>query len=378
MSPPLDLTPVDKLEFLILVDNVIEWFSTLPTGFTAELPQHLSSPRVPIDELTGLPLVDLDNFCCGAHGLSILIKATIGDKSYTTLLDSGPEPHSIERNLAAMQVSLVDLDHIVLSHWHRDHSGGILKALDIRNKQVAQAETINDGMSPRREVTVDLHPSRPKRRGISRPPDFVPVCALPQDPTFDDIAALGAKVDLHDEPHELLDRDGAKTGIGVSGEIERVTGFERGIPGAITWMADEEGREGWFNDPLIMDERYIVVDVKGHGLVVFSSCSHAGICNVVHSLQPFQRPLHAIVGGLHLAPVEKQPAAETVQFLSERIDPPPKYIVPLHCTGLEPRAMLRKVFGNACVPAGTGVKVVWQGSDEDDEKFDGQGFTVRH
>ncbi|WWC68609.1 uncharacterized protein I206_102539 [Kwoniella pini CBS 10737] len=368
MSPPLNLAAVDKLEFLILVDNFIEWFSTLPPGFTHELPQHMLAKDVPKDALTGLPTVDLDNYCCGAHGLAVLIKTTIGDESNTVLFDSGPEPKSIERNIKAMKVDLTDLDAIALSHWHRDHSGGILRALEIRQNQLGELSNGN-------YVQVDLHPNRPIRRGISRPPDYIPICTLPTDPTFEEIEQRGGKVELNDKPHEILNKKGIRTGIGISGEINRVTSFEVGLPGALTWMKDEIGEEGWFNDHLIMDERYAVVDVKGHGLVVFSSCSHAGICNVIHSLQPFNRPIHAIVGGLHLSPVEKQPVTQTVDFLSRRIKPPPNHILPLHCTGLEPRAMLREKMGNKVVSCGTGLKVIWKGSDKDEEKMD-EGFEI--
>lgn len=88
---------VDKLEFLVLVDNSecadpvqsssdlphlkpfpylttgIERLQRLPPGFTHELPQHLHHHLNPVDELTGLPLTRFEDFCCGAHGLSILI-----------------------------------------------------------------------------------------------------------------------------------------------------------------------------------------------------------------------------------------------------------------------------------------------------------------
>ena len=40
----------------------------------------------------------------------------------------------------------------------------------------------------------------------------------------------------------------------------------------------------WHDDPLIMDERYLAVHVKGRGPVVFSACSHAGIINVMHDV----------------------------------------------------------------------------------------------
>jgi 7,8-dihydropterin-6-yl-methyl-4-(beta-D-ribofuranosyl)aminobenzene 5'-phosphate synthase len=67
------LTRVDKLEFLVLVDNSIERLQKLPPGFIHELPQHIHAPNAEVDSLTGLPLMRLANFCCGAHGLSILL-----------------------------------------------------------------------------------------------------------------------------------------------------------------------------------------------------------------------------------------------------------------------------------------------------------------
>lgn len=45
----------------------------------------------------------------------------------------------------------------------------------------------------------------------------------------------------------------------------------------------------------IVDERYAAVDVAGKGLVIFSSCSHAGICNVIADAQKrLQKPILAV------------------------------------------------------------------------------------
>lgn len=49
-------------------------------------------------------------------------KSTIGDKTYTVLMDAGPESKSIARNAKAMAVPLDELDAIVLSHWHADRA----------------------------------------------------------------------------------------------------------------------------------------------------------------------------------------------------------------------------------------------------------------
>jgi len=68
-----------------------------------------------------------------------------------------------------------------------------------------------------------------------------------------------------------------------------------------------------------------------------------------------------VVGGLHLVPTNIQPMNETVDFIARRIQPRPKYVLPLHCTGLEARAKLREAIGEACIPAGVGMKVVVDG-----------------
>jgi 7,8-dihydropterin-6-yl-methyl-4-(beta-D-ribofuranosyl)aminobenzene 5'-phosphate synthase len=220
-------------------------------------------------------------------------------------------------------------------------------------------------------LTVDLHPDRPLRRGLAPPPKFVPITNWSPDPTFEEVSAAGGRVDLRAEAHEIL-AGGVGTGVHVSGEIPRVIPFERGLVGAVTWMVEDEGGSGeWITDEQIRDERYLAIDVAGKGLVLFSACSHAGICNVVSdAVKRFDRPVHMVVGGLHLVPVEVQPVRETVDFLSRRIRPQPDWILPLHCTGMAPRAQLINAFGEKCIPAGVGMKVVVNGDPEKDVTLD--------
>jgi 7,8-dihydropterin-6-yl-methyl-4-(beta-D-ribofuranosyl)aminobenzene 5'-phosphate synthase len=92
-------------------------------------------------------------------------------------------------------------------------------------------------------------------------------------PSIDFLEANGACVTCTTEPQVLL--DGA---FYVSGEIPRVTPFEVGFP---TQYRRTQDGSGWEHDPLIMDERFVAVNVDGKGLYVFSACSHAGIINVL-------------------------------------------------------------------------------------------------
>lgn len=254
-------------------------------------------------------------------------------------------------------------------------------------------------------LKLDLHPDRPIRRGLAPGPKYVPITNWLPDPSFNEMRALNGEPDLRADGHEIKTADGRGTGVYVSGEIPRVHPFERGLPGAVTWMlnegeADVEGdaakgeeampvsgetakaakpRGGWVKDELLKDERYVAVDVKGHGLIVFSACSHAGICNVVSAtLEPFnKRPVHMVVGGLHLIPIETQPVMETVEFLGKRMNPRPDWIVPLHCTGVEARGKLIDEFGKQCIPSGVGMKVTVEGDDEKDQKLDDIDLVIK-
>ena len=82
----------------------------------------------------------------------------------------------------------------------------------------------------------------------------------------------------------------------MTGEVERTTTFEKGIPG-MEMFAD--GR--WEPDP-IRDDQALVINVKDKGLVVISGCAHAGIINTVEYARKITGidHVHAVLGGFHL------------------------------------------------------------------------------
>ncbi|PCH43466.1 hypothetical protein WOLCODRAFT_132776 [Wolfiporia cocos MD-104 SS10] len=346
------LKTVDKFTVTFLVDNCIEWMTKLPPGFTHELRVHLGEHNPPIDPLTGIPFVDFENYCCGAHGFSALIETQVGgsDPQYT-LFDTGPESRSIARNVAAMQIPTHKIGRIILSHWHSDHSGGILSFLRIRS----QSE--HAGSTP--PCVVDVHPSRPIARGIA--PQGNVIARHPPDPTPEQMREAGAVVELHKEGHAVADGT-----VWVSGEIPRVTEFEGGLPSSVRWLEKEDSKGEWVKEEHLMDERYAAVNVAGKGLILFSACSHAGIVNVVKdAVATFARPIYMIIGGLHLAGTEFVPRIEpTVDFLANRLRPAPTYVLPMHCSGFAVKIALEKALGEGCVPAGVGHKVEVDGDWE--------------
>jgi 7,8-dihydropterin-6-yl-methyl-4-(beta-D-ribofuranosyl)aminobenzene 5'-phosphate synthase len=112
-------------------------------------------------------------------------------------------------------------------------------------------------------------------------------------------------------------------------------------------------KDGWEPDELLIDERWLAVNVAGKGLVVFSACSHAGIVNVCrHARATFPDvPLYAIMGGLHLSGANEAIIPQTVDGLAE-FDI--QVIAAGHCTGWRAMTALSNAFGSALAPTAVG------------------------
>jgi 7,8-dihydropterin-6-yl-methyl-4-(beta-D-ribofuranosyl)aminobenzene 5'-phosphate synthase len=157
------------------------------------------------------------------------------------LFDAGPDGRAFERNVAALDIKLPSIERIILSHWHRDHSGGIPKALEILNKQKISFPQFSN-----HQIIVDLHHDRPLTRGRAPGPKFDKVTfRFPDDPTFEEIEAAGGKVELHCGPGDEGGHAVANGTVWVSGEVPREMDFEEGVgKGAVRWT--KEGK--WVDD----------------------------------------------------------------------------------------------------------------------------------
>lgn len=142
-----------------------------------------------------------------------------------------------------MHVPVSSIERVILSHWHRDHSGGILSFLDHRNEVAPSSES-----SP--PCIFDLHPDRPIARGIAPPPRNDVICRLPEDPTFNEIEEKGGVVEKSSVGHAV-----AGGTVWVSGEIPRVTDFEGGLLGGVRWQSESDdasvgGKGKWVPEPV--------------------------------------------------------------------------------------------------------------------------------
>jgi len=319
-----NLVPVDKLDIQILVDNSTDGLSSTPPNVESEF--AFATRR-------GLRASSGRCLCCAVHGFSALLTAMHGGTKHSVLFDSGPEDFAFERNTARLGADLGQVESIVLSHGHWDHSGAMFTALG-----AIRARNGN------RTVPYYAHPGMFCSRAMRLPNGDLRY--MDDVPSIADLTTQGANVICTTEPQSFLDDL-----FYVSGEIPRVTPFERGLPGQV--RKTEDG-SSWEPDELLMDERWLAVNVKGKGLVVLSACSHAGIINVLkHAGANFADvPLYAVVGGLHLSGVNEEIIPQTVKAMREF---GLTQIAAGHCTGWRAIAALSAAFGDkALVPTAVG------------------------
>jgi 7,8-dihydropterin-6-yl-methyl-4-(beta-D-ribofuranosyl)aminobenzene 5'-phosphate synthase len=321
VSAPV-LRIVDRLDVLVLIDNVTDSLSTTPKHVVPEWVGLLAAGR--------LPTLSGEAICWAHHGLSLLVTAHIGDDTRTVLFDAGPAGTTLLRNAAILGIDFGAVDAVVLSHGHWDHGGGLLAAVEAIAKR-------------RADVPCFMHPGMFVQRATQRPDGTMFINERLPDP--DRLGKAGASVVVTRESQAI-----AGGTFYVSGEIPRVTPYEVGLPGHVRRAAD--GRS-WEPDPLIVDERFVAVHVKDKGVVVFSACSHAGIVNVLtHAREVFAPiPFHGVMGGFHLSGVTEPIIPETIADVKRFA---PKLLAPGHCTGWRAMSLMARQFGDELAPTAVG------------------------
>ncbi len=311
-----EIVAVDRLDILVLVDNVTDSLSSTPSNVIPEWTGLITGGRMHI--------VSGGATCCAHHGLSLLITAHVDGTRRTLLLDAGPEGATFLRNAGILGVDFGAIDAVVLSHGHWDHAGGLLAALE----SIASRRG-------RDQVPCYVHPGMFAQRATRRPTGEMAVHEPVPDPAL--LAEAGARVVNTTEPQSLC--GGA---FWLSGEIPRRTRYEVGLPGHMRRSADGKS---WEPDPLLMDERFVTVRVKDKGQFVFSACSHAGIVNVLrHAKREIPKtPLYGAMGGMHLSGVTEKAIPRTVADLKKL---GLKLLAPGHCTGWRAIAAMAQEFGD--------------------------------
>lgn len=249
-----------------------------------------------------------DRMFIAEHGFSAFIEA--GAKKI--LFDTGYSD-AVVRNAAKMGIDLLDLDYIVLSHGHFDHTGGLWHILHRFM-----------------EATIEETGYRlPKL--VAHPRCFLP---RPKLPVADNGSILSADAVQRALPLELsLTPLELTPGLFFLGEIERQFSFETFDPGPRRIVLPD----GTVEKDVILDDSALAFRGRD-GLVVISGCAHAGICNTLEYAMKVcnESRVQDIIGGLHLT--RQGPQLDGTVAYMKKLHPLALHAC--HCTSLGAKVAL--------------------------------------
>lgn len=264
----------------------------------------------------------------GMHGLSLHVESGRGDETRRCLLDFGMSQEVLFPNLELLEVDLSALDALILSHGHVDHFGGLVPLLrQYRERMRADLPIYLGGEDVFCHRWHLLPGGRRRSYGVL---------------DRRELSAANLRVVTTDRPAVIAEH------AFTTGTIPR-TSFEKVVPNTYVEIGMRDGlgccggvprglfTQGAPEGELAFDnhwgEHATAFNLKDRGLVVVTSCGHAGVINSVRQAQAVSgvEKVHAVVGGFHLSPAKKDYVAEVVRTMKDEMDP--DYIIPMHCTG---------------------------------------------
>ncbi|MBW1679175.1 MAG: MBL fold metallo-hydrolase [Deltaproteobacteria bacterium] len=304
------LREAEKIEIITLMDNYTDCI--IPSSQKVKRNLHYKNGKVVP------PLM-------AEHGLSLLIKVFENGRSHSLLLDAGWSETGVLHNLRRLGIEANKIEAAVLSHGHMDHYGALKSILNLKSES----------------IPVIVHPDVFLRNRFIVLPDGEKIrFPVLEENTFQ---KTGAQIIKNKSPYLLLS-DLAL----VTGEIERATDFEKGMPNAYL------ERAGKIEPDRILDDQAIVVHLKGKGLVIITGCAHSGIINTIHYAQKLTgvMPVYAIIGGFHLSGPAFEPIIDKTLEKLKALKP--AIISPMHCTGWKATVEIAKQMPHQFVLSSVG------------------------
>ncbi|MFO8032693.1 MAG: MBL fold metallo-hydrolase [Desulfohalobiaceae bacterium] len=247
----------------------------------------------------------------GEHGFSALVE-TGQDK---ILFDTG-QGYTLLHNARILGVRLEEIAHIVLSHGHYDHTGGLAQAL-----------------YPPRGVRVTAHPDVFQAKyAVLQTAAGQKSFYIGQPYSRDYLeGSLDCNWDLQRGFCEL------SPGVYFSGEVPRQQEFE-----VVDSRLQVLGENGLQPDPLL-DDASLLLETDS-GPVVLLGCAHAGVINILRhfSNKTGHSKFKAVIGGTHLGVLE--PGQQLDNILSALDDFGLELVGVSHCTGPKAAAIAYQRF----------------------------------
>jgi 7,8-dihydropterin-6-yl-methyl-4-(beta-D-ribofuranosyl)aminobenzene 5'-phosphate synthase len=254
----------------------------------------------------------IDRYFLAEPGVSFYIEE--GDTK--VLFDTGYSDIFLT-NGEKMGLNFFNMDYLVLSHSHLDHTWGLEPYIKRLSEEIMEGRTFKKA-------------------------DFIAHPNVFDSKSFTGIEEIGMNVDK-DRLFRYFNDKTSKEPVWLTerlvflGEIPRLNDFESKEPiGRIL-------KDGKHEDDFNIDDSALCY-VSDKGLVIITGCSHAGICNIVEhaKLVCGIEKVYDVIGGFHLQePSELQLSGTLDYFEHLGADK----IHASHCTDLQSKIALSRVVG---------------------------------
>jgi 7,8-dihydropterin-6-yl-methyl-4-(beta-D-ribofuranosyl)aminobenzene 5'-phosphate synthase len=265
----------------------------------------------------------------------MLVDVYLGEKRTRILFDTGLTETVLLHNMSALNILPNEIDHAVLSHGHPDHYGGLKGLLKARDYP----------------LVVTSHPDAFLVRHVNSAGGLV-IPYFNYDFRLEELEAAGGRFILTRDPMVIC--PAAMT----TGEIPLNVSFEPPGPPMGTPSAQWCLRDGRIVEDKTLDDLALVINLEGKGLVVVCGCSHAGIINTIRRAMEVSgvNKLYALFGGFHLG-FPGIPFEKTISTIDELKAMNPKVVSPMHCSGFNTLAFVKKEMPDAFLLNTTGAEI---------------------
>jgi len=273
--------------FLRLVGVLFtSYFALLPAQSSADGHSTATAESVAVTILSSNLA---DGATIGEWGFSALVQVD----GRCILFDAGNYPDTVLHNAAVLNVDLSCVTDVVLSHFHADHTTGLLPLLaDLRAKNPDAMRRIHvaEGFFLPRRL--------PARTGDDERNKMIEMrIALEEQ---------GVEFIEHAGPSEIL------PGAWVTGPVTR-THNEKNYNKAMRVSIDG----AWVEDHVPESQGLTIVTPQGP--IVLLGCGHSGAVNLLEQVQRTiqDHSIHALMGGMHLFAANDQTLGWTADHLRD-------------------------------------------------------------
>jgi 7,8-dihydropterin-6-yl-methyl-4-(beta-D-ribofuranosyl)aminobenzene 5'-phosphate synthase len=282
-------------------------------------------------------------------GLSLSLESRIGTGTRNLMLDYGYTLPALLNNMEIIGVDATKVQGLILSHGHFDHYGPLLGFLQKYRDQLPPDLTLYVGGE-------DNFCARKAARGA--PGQFAELGVLDRR----ELEALKVKVVSCEQPTVIMGH------AFTTGAITRRS-FEKVLPNALVEYGVKNGvgcnipaAEAKAQGNPVPDEHYnehaTCFNVKDRGLVVITSCGHAGVINSVRQAMEVSGvgKVHAVMGGMHLFAADDEYLRRSVAELKTLN---PDVIIPMHCSGPGFVSAVREQMPERLITSTTGTEYLF-------------------